>query len=176
MSAPEEKLQALLDRQEICDVLARYSRAIDRRDEALLRTVFHPDAVDHHVGRKATATEFCGWAMKLLETLGPTAHYMSAPLIELQGDVALCESYGIAFHRISEGDTDFDNFIGARLLDRLEKRNGAWRIAYRRVVYDWCRDVPPAETWAKGTFGDSVCREARSGPDDPLYEFLGVRK
>nr|WP_213245328.1 nuclear transport factor 2 family protein [Gordonia pseudamarae] len=41
-----EQLRDLLDRQAICDVVARYCRAIDRRDFDLLRTCYHPGAVD----------------------------------------------------------------------------------------------------------------------------------
>jgi len=175
MPATEKELQALLDKHAIYEVLARYARAIDRRDEVLLRSVFHPDAIDHHAGRRATATEFCTWAMQLLGRIGPTAHYMGFPLIELDGNVAYSECYTIAFHRLGEGGETYDNFLGARVLDRFEKRDGEWRIAHRRVVYDWNRDVAAAETWARGSFGDGVCREARSGRDDPLYAFLKER-
>jgi hypothetical protein len=174
MPVSEQALQALLDKHAIYEVLARYARAIDRRDDALLRSVFHPDATDHHVGRATTAAEFCGWAMKVLEEVGPTAHYVTFPLIELQGDVAYSECYAIAFHRLGEGEQAFDDFIGARLLDRFEKRDGEWRIAHRRVVYDWNRDMPVAEGWARGAFG-AIGREARPGRDDPLYEFREER-
>jgi hypothetical protein len=173
MPVPEQALQALLDKHAIYEVLARYARAIDRRDESLLRSVFHPDAIDHHVGRNAPATQFCTWAMQVLQKLGPTAHYMGFPLVELNGDVAYSECYALAFHRVGEGADAFDDFLGARLLDRFEKRDGEWRIAHRRVVYDWSRDVAVAETWGRGVFGAAIAREARSGPDDPVYAFLG---
>lgn len=175
MRADEQALQALLDKHAIYEALARYARAIDRRDEALLRSVFHPDATDHHVGRQATADQFCTWAMQVLAGLGPTAHYMGFPLVELDGDVAYSEGYAIAFHRIGTGDDAYDDFLGVRLLDRFERRAGEWRIAHRRVIYDWSRDVAVAETWGRGAFGAGAAREARSGPDDPLYEFLKRR-
>ena len=37
-------LQILLDKQEIHEVIMRYCRAIDRCDEELLSSVYHPDA------------------------------------------------------------------------------------------------------------------------------------
>ena len=37
-------VQLLLDKQEIYEVILRYCRGIDRLDEELLLSVFHPDA------------------------------------------------------------------------------------------------------------------------------------
>jgi len=174
MTVAENELHALLDKQAIQEVLARYVRAVDRCDEALLLSVFHPDAIDHHVGHRNTAQEFCTWALDLVRQMGPVAHYLSAPLIELDGDVAWSECYAIAFHRIERDGVAFDNFLGARVLDRFERRDGAWRIAWRRVVYDWNRDVAPAETWGRGVF-PGFGAEGRKDRCDPLYEFLGER-
>ena len=174
MRVSEAELRVLLDKQAIQEVLARYVRAVDRCDEALLRTVFHPDAIDHHVGHRNTARDFCAWALELVRQIGPVAHYLSTPLIELDGDVAWSECYGIAFHRIERDGDAFDNFLGARVLDRFERRDGAWRIAWRRVVYDWNRDVAPAETWGRGVF-PGFRAEGCKGRSDPLYEFLGER-
>ena len=171
MAIAESELRALLDKQAIQEVLARYVRAIDRRDESLLRSVFHPDAIDHHVGHRNTAQEFCAWAIDLVGQMGPVAHYVSPPLIELQGDVALSECYAIAYHRLERNGEVFDNLLGARVLDRFERRQKEWRIAWRRVVYDWNRDVPPAETWGRGFF-PGFRAEGCKGRDDPLYEFL----
>jgi len=38
-------VQTLLDKQEVYELLMRYCRAIDRCDEPLLRSVYHPDVV-----------------------------------------------------------------------------------------------------------------------------------
>lgn len=168
----DAELRAIVDRQAIQDVLARYVRAIDRRDAELLRSVFHPDAIDHHVGNRTTAAEFCDLAIALLGQMGAVAHYLCVPLIELRGDVALSECYAIAFHRLERDGEAFDDFLGARVLDRFERRGGEWRIAHRRVVYDWNRDVPVAETWGRGFFGDAFRAEGRKDRDDPLYGFL----
>jgi len=173
-SAPDvtqAELRALLDKQDIQDVLARYVRAIDRRDEALLRSVFHADAVDHHVGHRHTASEFCAWAIEFVGAMGPVAHYLSPPLIELDGDVALSECYALAFHRLTHAGETFDNLIGARVLDRFERRDGSWRIAWRRVVYDWNRDMAVSETWGRGFF-PGFHAEGRKDGGDPLYAFL----
>lgn len=43
-----ETLMACADRAAIENVLGTYCRAIDRLDLELLRSVYHPDAVDDH--------------------------------------------------------------------------------------------------------------------------------
>ena len=43
-----DELATLLAKQAITEVVVRYARAIDRLDEALLRSVFHPDSTHNH--------------------------------------------------------------------------------------------------------------------------------
>ena len=40
--------QELLDRAELTDLVMRYSRGVDRRDFALIRSTYHDDAIDDH--------------------------------------------------------------------------------------------------------------------------------
>ena len=44
----EAKLQQLLDEAEIRRVHIRYCRGIDRMDWDLVRSCYHPDAIDQH--------------------------------------------------------------------------------------------------------------------------------
>ena len=65
-----------------------------------------------------------------------TFHLCAAPQIEIKGDKADVEVYGIAGSR-GGGKT---NLYGGRYLDKWERRNGEWRIADRRFVLDWNMD------------------------------------
>jgi hypothetical protein len=87
-------------------------------------------------------------------------------LIEVEG-VWLGETYFQAYHRFGrsqqqqaadallpasaqdivwpEGDTEM--ILAGRYLDRFEKRSGVWKIAYRKMVNDWCRTQPAADDW-----------------------------
>ena len=49
---------------------------------------------------------------------------MTNLLIELNGDVATAESYCITFARIKANGDYFHSFVGARMIDRLERRDG----------------------------------------------------
>ena len=58
-SENEEAIKECIDRAAIRDVLFRYSRAIDRVDRALLKTVYWPDTIDEKEGGiRRTVDEF----------------------------------------------------------------------------------------------------------------------
>jgi SnoaL-like domain len=96
----EADLRVLLDKQEIHEVMMRYCRAVDRVDEELLRSVYHPDAVDNHGLFNGKASDFVPWCIRQLrEAYTATQHFIGNELIEVQGDQAWCEFYFVAYHR-----------------------------------------------------------------------------
>src|SRR5262245_41542263 len=86
-------LQALMDRAEIAEVIMRYCRAVDRRDEAMLRACFHADATHAHGDFQGRSAEFCALAMQITGAVELTHHQLGQISIELDGDVAFTESY-----------------------------------------------------------------------------------
>jgi 3-phenylpropionate/cinnamic acid dioxygenase small subunit len=137
-----DKLAQLVARAEIEDCLCRYARCVDRKDWPALRACFHDDAIDHHGEFHGTADQFIDWVTKRHAAIPFSMHLLSNCLIEFEDDVsAAVETYFVALQRREsrgadgtvEG-TDFEVF--GRYVDRFEKRNGVWRVADRRVVYD----------------------------------------
>ena len=163
-------LRELLDERAIRAVLLRYCRAVDRMDEALLRSCYHPDARDEHGSFTGTLDEYVAWAFRLLRGYATTMHFLGNVLIEVAGDVALSESYGISFHRTEprEGEA-FEprrNLVtGFRLVDRFERRGGEWRIARRVATTEWSRVDDLAGRWP---VPPHLRRGARD-ESDPLY-------
>ena len=98
-------------------------------------------------------------------------HTTSNIIIDLDGDVARVESHILAFARMKKDGEKFDSLTLARALDRFEKRDGAWRIAARRLVWEWNHDMPMFEGWARGLIaGDpSILAFGGKKPVDPLY-------
>jgi hypothetical protein len=132
----EQKLQYMLDRLEIHDVIHRYARGLDRHDDDLLRSVFHEDAMDNHGPWVGPREAFVAWAN------GPCHGHTNAHLhqitthnCEIDGDVAHTESYCQWVHRLKDEETVWVG--GGRYVDRLEKRDGEWRIVVRRLVLDF---------------------------------------
>lgn len=150
------QVRAVADRQAICEVLARYAAGVDAKDAAMVRSAFHPDAVDCHQGHEPKSLdEFMAFMEPLFPRMGATAHYLGGVLVDLEGDAATARYPAIAFHRLGEGSTAIDSIMGARVVDRLERREGAWKISHRVVTYDWNHDRPAAETWGQGAFAFS---------------------
>jgi ketosteroid isomerase-like protein len=146
--APE--LQSLLDKQAITELLHRYCRAVDRADLELLRDCYHDDATEDHGGTfKGPAADYIAQIAPVLPR-SLMSHTTSNILIELNGDAALVESHILAFARLKKDGEKFDTLTLARAIDRVERRSGVWRIAARRLVWEWNHEMPMAETWGRG--------------------------
>jgi hypothetical protein len=141
---PEElaRLRGLLDRQDILDCLTGVSRGIDRFDQELYLAGFHADAVidaGELVGPPAAVYD----AGRALHEHGQstTLHHLTNHRCDVDGDVAHVESYWLYAARNRDG-TNWA--AGGRYLDRLERREGAWRIAFRCTVLEWSGAIPAA--------------------------------
>jgi hypothetical protein len=142
-----DPLQQLLDERAIRDVLHRYCRGVDRLDLELVRSCYHPDAVDDHGAFRGGVDEFLAWIGRLLPRYGVTTHLLSNVVVEhhpSRPDVARVESYGVAEHQTPGGPPELNLTIAFRYLDRFERRDGAWRIADRFCTTEWVRTNPPA--------------------------------
>lgn len=129
----------LLDKQAIHEVVLRYCRGIDRRDRSLVRDCYWPDATDDHAGAfVGSRDQFLDWVFRVLDRFTGTMHAIANHLVELDGDAAESEAYGVAYHCGDPPDDPRLNYTtGFRYLDRFERRGGEWRIAARRVALEW---------------------------------------
>ena len=139
----EPEVQALLDHQAIRDVVLRYCRGIDRLDLELVRGCYHPDATDDHGSfRLRTRDDYVEWVGGVLMRYTGTMHVVANQLVELDGDVARSETYGVAYHHGDPPDDHRRNFTtGFRYVDRFERRDREWRIATRVAVREWTHTV-----------------------------------
>jgi 3-phenylpropionate/cinnamic acid dioxygenase small subunit len=84
-------LQAVADKLEIQEALARHARAVDTKDWELWKRVFTPDAtVDHQSagGAKGSRDEIADWLRDSLAEFPMTQHYITNVEVELAGDEA----------------------------------------------------------------------------------------
>ena len=137
---------------------------MDRCAEALLRSVYHPDAHDDHGAYRGDLEGFVEFVKTEVQArFRSTMHKLGNSFIELDGDVAHCETLAIGHHVRAEDGVDVDDLVlGIRYLDRFERRHGEWRIANRQLVFEWQRldrRSPLDETWTPG----------RHDPSDPVY-------
>ncbi|MDP3867547.1 nuclear transport factor 2 family protein [Phenylobacterium sp.] len=174
MSDRDPEVQALLDKKAIEEVLVLALRGCDRADIDLVAASYHDDAFEDHGGT------FAGPASQWLESLrtrlpkaGLMNHVMTNLMIELSGDTAVAESYITTYTRTNlDGGDGFDSATLARTVDRFEKRAGKWKIARRTLVWEWNRETPITETWARGgiTSDPSILRRGGKKPNDALYQ------
>jgi ketosteroid isomerase-like protein len=158
----DPEVQRLVDESAIRRLLSRYVRAIDRRDYDLLRTCYHPDAVDEHGVYDGDIDGFVEYLRKITPSEFES-HFLSSPLIEVDGDVAWAETYCLALRRVHDERWEArDRMQHVRYLDRLEKRDGEWRIAHRVASYGHGRFDPAPEPT---DFGASHVRDTRDRSD-----------
>ena len=132
----EQKLREQLDRAEILDCVSRYARGMDRLDRALVRSAYHDDAIDDHVGFVGKVDDFLDWAFGYHEGQIRHQHYVTNHHAELDGDEAHAETYYMFIG--TERDPAFPlTVFGGRYVDRFERREGKWGIAVRLCLVEW---------------------------------------
>lgn len=126
----------LKDRLAILDCVHAQSRGHDRHDVALMTDVMHPDGIDEHGPNVHRGTEYGEWANHVhAAAFSQHLHHITTHTCEIDGDVAHCESYVIGGMVGRDGTST--TLVGGRYLDRLERRDGRWRIALRRCTIEW---------------------------------------
>lgn len=148
---------------EIKDVHLRYCRANDRRDEELMRSCFHPDAVIE-LHKPLGVEEFIALGRVVLGKYTVTWHNTGNQLVEVDGDAAWAEHYTISSHRIAadESAPERDLVASGRYIDRMERRDGEWRIARRVMLVDFTRlDANPPQ---EAGFGSPSGERNRNDP------------
>lgn len=165
---------------DIRDAIARYARAVDRRDERLLRTCFHDDAEAHYGAYDGYIDGFIDWVLEEVSAYSVTMHLLGQSVIDWTGapggSTAIVETYAMAMHRLDGGEPGRNWVGGIRYVDRFECRSGAgdnaracWRIAERTVVGDWLRLDPPEQ---QRRFGRDI-PTGSPAPDDFVHRMLG---
>ncbi len=136
----QTRLERLLDRQDILDCLTRFSRAMDRLDRPLFLSAFHPDAVIAAGPFVGGPEALCDWSFDLHQQGQiATHHNLLNHNCEIDGDVAHAETYYLFVGR----NRDESNWIaGGRYIDRIERRDGTWKIALRTNAIEWSGLVP----------------------------------
>jgi hypothetical protein len=162
-----EALQLMLDRHQLRELALTYSRACDRQDFPLVRSLYHDDAIDDHGEMfRGTADEYVAWLPTIMEMWDTTTHSLTNMLFEIDGDHAQGELYVVAYHRTYPPDAQ-EIVIGGRYLDKYEKRDGVWKFSYRSLALDWCNvrkvNLDDYTSFAAGA------ERGRHSPEDPSY-------
>jgi len=161
-------------RFEIMDCAQLYCHAVDRRRWELMARVFHEDATYQFFSIKGFWHDFVEAARTLIDPMIQTHHQVSNIMVRFErDDLAYSETYLRAYHVVP---VDYPEgtflslagggslWIGGRYIDRLERRDGSWRIAHRQGLVDWTRSAV-GEDGGLSTFDPDWC--GRPGDGDP---------
>jgi len=161
------------DRFAIQDLAALYMRGLDRLDEALVAAQFWPEARCEYGIFSGNPADFAAFCMAALKEHQRNHHMLGQHLIDFTGpDEAFGEVYYQAYHRLAgEAGEPRDLFIAGRYVDRYERRDGIWKIAYRSELVDWVRDDPASDAMLEG----APFIMGQRKPADPLYDREAMR-
>jgi hypothetical protein len=148
MSGDDYTPQRLADRAEIMDRLCHVAQGVDRMDWDLVRSAYHPDAVDEHGIFSGSVTEFVEFAQKRHQSVLSSMHHLTNVLIEfIDEDTALVDSYVIVWQSLGPENRDLraeddpaespepaEFLTEGRYVDEFRRRDDAWRIQHRRVL------------------------------------------
>jgi ketosteroid isomerase-like protein len=135
----DELLATLVAKDAIRELALLYSRGVDRKDGALLRTLYTEDATDTHGDTfDGSATDYVNFLESSFPYMRYSGHHICNHLISVDGNEGEGEIYAIAYHVIPSGAGGWlEDVRYVRYLDRYRKeRDGRWRFAKRLVVYD----------------------------------------
>jgi ketosteroid isomerase-like protein len=115
-----------------------HCRALDRCDQDLLASLYHPDAVQVQGPFNGPASQFIAGALAKFRSIEFGSHHITNMVIDVDGDFAKVESWYLGFARVSRDaqGLPWDRVVTGRNLDALARRDGAWKISSRFVVYD----------------------------------------
>jgi hypothetical protein len=164
---PTHELQRLVDEAAIRKLLGTYCRGIDRREPDIVRSVFHPDAYDDHGVYRGDVDGFIEFFNRRHEFITMSMHHIGNILIDFESaERAVVETYCFVCQRYSPGGQEVRKAMGGgdqsasaelpmemlmwvRYVDIVTKRDGEWRIAARKTVWDAMRSEPIADHWPR---------------------------
>ena len=160
-----ERLQELLDRQDILDCIHRYCRAVDRVDEELGYTIWHDDGeADYGRVYRGSGRGFIDFVCDAHRRAIVHSHQITNIIIELAGEFACSESYVTSGMRLVHSGQLKQITTRGRYLDRWSRREGCWGIDKRIFVSDFDEIRPVTSAFIPPTF--------RLDRSDPSYAFF----
>jgi len=169
---------------EIAQLVARNARGVDRCDWDLMRSTYHPDAVDDHGSICGSPQELADYLASRVATVGVMFHFLGQTLlleIDRERHRAVAETACVGYQTLrpdapvsalfDAGDGSSGvSAMGVRYVDEFEDRDGDLRISRRTVVYEWASaSVSTADPFLTGK------RQGVRGPGDFSYAVLGGR-
>lgn len=172
----QASLQELVAREAIEQCLADHSRGIDRTDLDLLKSTYHEGADVNYGFFNGPATELARILVESQRPMPITQHRPSNIFLHIEGNKAVSESYVLAYFESELEDGNVQSQVAGRYLDRLECRDGEWKLVHRTYVLDWNSTQPStADLTGSSMAGDHFLPIGDHAARDPGSAWLAVQ-
>jgi len=158
---------SLEDKYACAELIQAWGLYRDQRRWPELLSTFHPDgeiAVSWFRGPFSEFVEHC-------KRGGPSKHLISPSLVRVAGERALAETSIVILVRQAIEGLAVDMTSRARFLDRLERREGEWRILERAAIYEQDRLDPVEPSTAFGL----VLKASSASSYPEAYRYMAFR-
>jgi len=139
----------LLAKEDIRELVLLYSRGVDRKDGALLRTLYTDDATDTHGDTfDGPANAYVDFLESCFPYMRYSGHHICNHLISVDGTQGAGAVYALAWHLIPDGNEGWqEDFMCVRYIDKYRREGDErWRFAKRVVTYDLRSRQPAHES------------------------------
>jgi hypothetical protein len=175
LSIQNIKLQAVVDRQEINELLMIWGQARDRAEWDILRDCFQPDGQINIAWISGSASEFVAKSSERLSEFKEgeySKHVISPGRIQLNGRRAYSQCHVNHVTRVIVDGYEFDWEFWGQFHDLIEKReDNVWRLSNRTMVYEKDR-LDPVHP---GILPDDYFDDTDFSEFLPQVRFLGWR-
>lgn len=142
------RLQNLLDREELFDLVRRERFARDQRRFEVMRDCFHPDAyvrTSWYDGRGGEA--YVEATREFMGRVGNGKHWVFPAFAQIAGDRATVESPAMIFSRTRLDGVEVDFHVFCRFFSRAVRVDGVWKLISFEVLFerDIMKPVNPSE-------------------------------
>jgi ketosteroid isomerase-like protein len=133
-----ESLRTLQDRNDIADVLYRYSSAVDSFDNAGVRSVLADDILAQYGnGEPVTGGDtLANWIAEATASVIWQHHLLNVYHVKIDGDQASTLSY-LTSYQVFKEDPNAAVILVARYHDELKRTPDGWKISKRTMELLW---------------------------------------
>lgn len=139
--ALDPRVQHLIDRMEITDVINRYATGVDLRDWDLFGAIFDDEVLidfesfDKTPARKMTRDEWVAAVRSLLPGFDSTQHVLTNHVFQMEKEKGVITVYMKAEH-FFDGDSIT---LGGYYTHTLRHNGSNWRITATKLTVTWSR-------------------------------------
>jgi ketosteroid isomerase-like protein len=124
-------VQLWMDKNELAQLVATVSSAVDRADRERIAACYAEDSYDDHGIFKGSGQDFADFVCRS-GSMSTMHHLLGQSVFDVHGDEAWGETFYV-FHGVA-GEAPVSAY--GRYVDYFRRVDGEWKLAYRRVVPD----------------------------------------